>query len=83
MVKGCKILISTKFTGYSKVVFYNDTAQQSGAFYSRGTYFELKFQEEANVTFVDNQATQGGAVYFSKNSHVTFTGNSLLTIQLQ
>ena len=69
---------SSNFSGYSKVTFFNNTAQQGGAFYSRGSYFELKFQEKANVTFVDNQATQGGAAYFSTNSHVTFMGNSLV-----
>ena len=70
------------FTGNSTVIFSNtcNTARLGGALYVGPNSYdsEIIFQGNTNVTFVSNQAMEGGAVFSSLFSLVAFTGSAVV-----
>ena len=75
------VLLNTKNVQISEYLLfegnYNQAQHGGGIFIS--DYTELKFDNTSNVTFSNNTANRGSAMYITNNSSVVFDGKCLIT----
>ena len=71
---------STITFGENSIVKFNNNKAINGVIYSKASS-NVTFKANCEVTFSNNSATQyGAAIYSADNSHVTFTGNSVVNL---
>ena len=67
------------FKGYTTVTYEANKANPSGAAIYSGKKCNILFGQSSALTFMDNRAEYGGAVFSVSYSQISFDGNTTVT----